>query len=160
MLRMNWDVRFSKDKRPYRKSVAVAGLLTPSGTKKEDSGLVFIELSGDGGWCGGGFYKLPITQLNAIRDRMVERQDDWRSTVEAVTERNGELMRGDALKRMPRGYEGHAEGDLADDLRLKNLIVRAELPKSAWLEGTANEGIARTTLACLPLIAFGNAALE
>lgn len=158
MFRMNRDVRFSKDKRPYKESVS--GLLTPSGTKKEDSGLVYVELDVDGGWCGGGFYKLPTKALNAIRDRMVERPDEWEAARRTIAERGGELMRTDALKRMPRGYEDHAESALADDLRLKSLIVRADLPKSAWLDGTAPERIARTALACAPLIAFGNAARE
>lgn len=158
MFRMNRDVRFSKDKRPYKESVS--GLLTPFGTKKEDGGLVYVELSVDGGWCGGGFYKLPTKALNAIRDRMVERRDEWETTRETIAERGGELMRTDALKRMPRGYEDHADGALADDLRLKSLIVRADLPKSAWLDGTAPERIARTALACARLIAFGNAARD
>lgn len=156
MFRMNRDVRFSKDKRPYKESVS--GLLTPSGTKKEDGGLVYVELGVDGGWCGGGFYKLPTKALNVIRDRMVERPDEWETTRRTIAKRGGEPMRTDALKRMPRGYEDHADSALAGDLRLKSLIVRADLPKSAWLDGTAPERIARTALACAPLIAFGNTA--
>ena len=44
MFRMNRDVRFSKDKSPYKTSVS--GMLTPSGTKAEIAGMVYVEMNG------------------------------------------------------------------------------------------------------------------
>ncbi|KIT17058.1 TIGR02453 family protein [Jannaschia aquimarina] len=156
MFRMNRDVRFSKDKRPYRESVA--GLLTPSGAKKETDGVVYVELSPDGGWAGGGYYKLPTKALNVLRDRIVAKSDDRADTKAEIEARGGALVRDDSLTSMPRGYADHADGPLADELKLKSLLVRGDLPKSAWLDGTAPERIAATALAVAPLIAFGRAA--
>ncbi len=156
MFRMNRDVRFSKDKRPYRESVA--GLLTPSGTKKEMEGVVYVELGSDGGWVGGGYYKLPTTELNVIRDRIVWSQDDWAATKAEIEKRGGALSREDSLKGMPRGYEEHDESDIADDLRLKSLLVRGDIPKSAWLDDTIGERVAEIALAIAPLIEFGQRA--
>lgn len=158
MFRMNRDVRFSKDKRPYRESIA--GLLTPSGTKAEAEGVVYVELGPDGGWAGGGFYKLPTSNLNVLRDRMIAKPNAWVSAKDEIAARGGTLMRDDALKTMPRGYAEHAEGPLADDLRLKSLLVRGDLTKAAWLDGTVAERVASIALACAPLIAFGRTAQD
>ena len=70
MFRMNRDVRFSDDKRPYKHSVS--GLMTPSGTKDEASGVIYAEISPKGGMLGGGFYKPSTERLNEIRDRIIE----------------------------------------------------------------------------------------
>ena len=60
MFRMHRDGRFSKDKTPYKSSVS--GVLTPSGTKAEMAGMVYVEMNASGGWVAGGFYKLPTAR--------------------------------------------------------------------------------------------------
>lgn len=47
MFRINRDVRFTEDKRPYSESVS--GLLASSGTKAESGRLLYLELNADGG---------------------------------------------------------------------------------------------------------------
>lgn len=153
MFRMNRDVRFSKDKRPYRESIAA--LLTPSGTKAEADGVVYAEFNNQGGWAGGGFYKLPTKQLNVIRDHIVAFPGFWLETVEAVRERGSDLFEEDRLKGMPRGYEQHADTQIAPWLKLKSYLVRSDLPKSAWLDGSIAERLADVVHACDPLIRFG-----
>lgn len=153
MFKMNRDVRFSKDKRPYRESVAA--LLTPSGTKAEAEGVVYAELNAQGGWAGGGFYKMPTKQLNVIRDHIVAFPDEWLETVETVRARGADLFEDDRLKGMPRGYEQHSEDKIAPWLKLKSLLVRSELPRSAWLDGSIAEKLEGVVLACDPLIRFG-----
>lgn len=153
MFRMNRDVRFSKDKRPYRESVAA--LLTPSGTKAEADGVVYVEINASGGWAGGGFYKLPTKQLNVIRDHIVAKPETWIQTVEMITELGGQLSDEDRLKGMPRGYEQHSGTEIARWLGLKSYLVRAELPKSAWVDGSIAERLENVVHACAPLIRFG-----
>lgn len=153
MFRMNRDVRFSKDKRPYRESVAA--LLTPSGTKGEAKGAVYAELNAQGGWAGGGFYKMPTKQLNVIRDHIVAFPDKWLATVETVRARGADLFEDDRLKGMPRGYEQHSDAEIAPWLQLKSLLVKSELPRSAWLDGSITEKLAGVVHACDPLIGFG-----
>ena len=153
MFRMNRDVRFSKDKRPYRESVAA--LLTPSGTKAEAEGVVYAELNAHGGWAGGGFYQMPTKQLNVLRDHIVMFPDAWLETVETIRARGADLVEDDRLKGMPRGYEQHSEEPIAQWLKFKSLLVRSELPQSAWLDGSIAEKLADVVHACDPLIRFG-----
>lgn len=156
MFRMNRDVRFSADKRPYRESVA--GLLTPSGTKAESDGVVYVELNLAGGWAGGGFYQLPTPELNVLRRHIVSHPDDWQRVKAETADRGAAWMTDERLKRMPRGFEDHASSDLAHDLRLKNLVVRSDLSIPAWLDGSIAGRVAAVALACMPLLAFGSAA--
>ncbi len=153
MMRMNRDVRFSANKRPYRESVA--GLLTPSGTKAEAEGFVYVELNLAGGWAGGGFYQLPTAELNVLRRHIVSHPDDWQRVKAETADHGVAWMTDGRLKRMPRGFEDHAASDLAEDLRLKNLVVHRDLSISAWLDGSIADRVAAVALACLPLIRFG-----
>jgi uncharacterized protein (TIGR02453 family) len=69
VFRMNRDVRFSDDKRPYKTNLS--GLLTPSGTKKELGGIVYLHLDAQGGFAAAGLYNLTPAQLGPIRDTMI-----------------------------------------------------------------------------------------
>ncbi|MEM1370834.1 MAG: DUF2461 domain-containing protein, partial [Pseudomonadota bacterium] len=48
MFRINRDVRFSNDKSPYKTNVSA--VLTPTGTKQHDGGLVYLHLDATGGF--------------------------------------------------------------------------------------------------------------
>lgn len=73
MFRMNRDVRFSKDKSPYKTSIAA--VLTPSGTKKESGGLLYVHMDRSGGFAGTGWYNLSPKALGPFRDAMVDDPD-------------------------------------------------------------------------------------
>lgn len=46
VFRMNRDMRFTEDKSPYRTSISA--VLTPSGTKEEDGGLLYVQMDRKG----------------------------------------------------------------------------------------------------------------
>jgi uncharacterized protein (TIGR02453 family) len=157
MFRMNRDVRFSKDKSPYKTSVS--GMLTPSGTKAEMAGMVYVEMNASGGWVGGGFYKLPTPQLNLIRQRIVDKTAAFQDVLDGLAEAGTGLEDMDRLTRMPKGfadYEGHPN---AEDIKLKSFIVRADVSKGAWLSGDVTGIVAQLAHNAGPLIRFGKAAL-
>lgn len=58
MFRIYRDVRFSKDKKPYKENIS--GMLTVSGNKDESDGLVYVHLDASGGFLASGFYRLDI----------------------------------------------------------------------------------------------------
>ena len=84
MFRMHRDVRFSKDKTPYKSSVS--GVLTPSGTKAEMAGMVYVEMNASGGWVAGGFYKLPTAQLSLIRQRIIDEPDAFQTVLDGLSD--------------------------------------------------------------------------
>lgn len=156
MFRMNRDVRFSKDKSPYNASVS--GVLTHGGTKKEDDGLTYLHLDVRGGFMASGLYNLPPKALAPIRDRIVERPDEFEAAIAGIETAGFSLSRDDALTGMPAGYAQYADASYAQYLKLKSLLVRVDIAKSAWTSGEVVEQAAAMTEAAAGLIAFGRAA--
>ncbi len=157
MFRMHRDVRFSKDKTPYKSSVS--GVLTPSGTKAEMAGMVYVEMNATGGWVAGGFYKLPTAQLGLIRQRIVDEPDAFQTVLDGLSEAVTGLADMDRLTRMPKGFSEYDDHPFAEDIKRKSFIIRADIPKNAWLEGEVTGIVADLARAAGPLIKFGKTAL-
>jgi len=154
MFRMNRDVRFSADKSPYK--TAVSGLLTPSGTKAEDAGLVYLHLGADGGFVAAGLHSPTPKRLGPVRDRILDALEEFDAVVQHLNDAHLDLDldTGGSLKTMPRGYAEHSQHRLAWALRLSALITQQRLPKSAWTNGDIVDRVERVTLAAGPLLAF------
>lgn len=152
MFRINRDVRFSNDKSPY--STHVSGLLTPSGTKAESGGLVYVQLASDGGMAAGGLYKPDAKRLQPLRETIVEDPEEVVGVVEALRGRGLELDREDTLRSMPRGFAEHADHPQADLLKLKQFVVILPLPKKAWLDGSVADRLVTFAGDLAPLLRF------
>jgi uncharacterized protein (TIGR02453 family) len=119
------DVRFSKDKSPYKTNIgAVVG------------GSGYVQLDARGLAAGAGMWEMATDQLERYR-QAVAADRSGRKLVDLVSEakRSGLDITGhDVLKTAPRGYpKDHPRIDL---LRYKGLIAWREWPAGAWL-GTA-----------------------
>ncbi|MEM6913908.1 MAG: DUF2461 domain-containing protein [Pseudomonadota bacterium] len=157
MFRMNRDVRFSKDKRPYKTSVS--GVLTRDGTKGASGPLLYVELSADGGFTGTGLHKLSPTELQPIRTRMVKEPQVFDGVKGALASADRSLETSDQLTAMPRGFEPYAEHRHADAIRLKSLLISEPLPKSAWLSGDVADRVEQLARDAMPLLRFCRDAL-
>lgn len=150
--RLNRDVRFTKDKSPY--NTHRAALLTPSGKKDEDAALLYLHLAADGGFAFCGWHAMEAGELEPMRRRVLERAEAFDEVLAALEGEGLALDRDDALKTMPRGFEGEAAHRHAEIVRLKTLGTRLDLPKVAWTSGDVIdrvEGLARGTM---PLLTF------
>lgn len=74
LFRMNRDVRFSKDKSPYRRSVSA--FMTPSGAKSEGDGLLYLTIDAAGGFAAVGWHDLSPAALRLLRISEVEQPDN------------------------------------------------------------------------------------
>jgi uncharacterized protein (TIGR02453 family) len=119
------DVRFSKDKSPYKTSIAAT--LDGGG---------YVQLSADGLGAGCGMYHLMPDQLDRFR-RAVADDRTGRAVVRLVDRLRPagiEVAAHDTLKTAPRGYpKDHPRIEL---LRHKGLVTWKQWPVAAWL-GTA-----------------------
>ncbi|NJO72363.1 MAG: DUF2461 domain-containing protein [Leptolyngbyaceae cyanobacterium RM1_406_9] len=158
MFRQNRDVRFSKDKSPY--STHVSGVLTPSGTKAEKDGLLYLQLDCSGGLIACGFYKLKAAELGTIRDKIIENPEAFSRVLHELKDAGLSLSDEDKLTSMPRGYEAHHQHDYVEFLKLKSFIVQTPLPKSAWLEGDIVNRIVDYAKGCASLLKFGRASTD
>ena len=152
MFRINRDVRFGPDKSPY--STHVAGLLTRAGTKNEDTVLVYVQIGVDGGLLAGGLHTPRAAQLAPVRQAMIDNPEAF-TRMKKDLERNGHhLDQVEILKTMPRGFAEHADHPLADDLRLKELLVSENVSRTACCTPDLVERVADFALGIAPLLTY------
>ena len=130
------DVRFSKDKRPYK--TAVAASFSWAGDGEASAGRSHTEnVHASGGYfhlqpgeiyVGGGVWHPEPSWLKGFRDRVANRTDEFRAIVEApefVKAFGSVSDDGESLKRVPAGYA--ADHPAADLLRKKNVTFGRRL---------------------------------
>ncbi len=158
MFRMHRDIRFSKDKRPYKEHVS--GLLTPTGTKHDDGGLLYAHLDAEGGFLAAGFYQLETRRLNLMRDAILADADRFSKIAKKLANHGYVFMDDGNLKRMPQGYSSYDKHPLADFLKRKNLVVHCKQSTKDWLEGRVLGNIVAFAKKTNDLLVFGTEALS
>ncbi len=152
MMRINRDVRFSKDKSPYNTNVSMRFLhddkSCPAGV-----GYYFRVTATEIG-LGAGVFTPPTPELNRIRAAMDANQSGWKKARDDAKQRAawGGLFTEDALKRPPKGYD--KEHPLVEDLKLKNVVLFADLPKKAVTAKDLVDQVAERFVAAKPLVRF------
>lgn len=160
MYRINRDVRFSKNKAPYKNNMA-ASLI--SGGKKSDNAGYYIHIQPGGeSFIGGGRYMVEPDQLKKIRQEIDYNWDEFNKIIhnKKFFTCYGELERseGMALSREPKGYEKN--NPAIEYLKLKSWVATTALT-DADLKGKDLVKKVTTALKTLqPLIIFLNRALS
>lgn len=152
MFRVNRDVRFSNDKSPY--STHVSGVLTPSGTKSEASPLIYLHMEAHGGFAVAGLYHPPTDRLDALRESILENSEEFSEILNSLAESGLVLDASEATKNMPRAFTSFAEHQLADVIKLKNMMVRIEFPMEDWISPDLASKLATFAQASSPLLQF------
>lgn len=131
------DVRFSKDKTPYKTNLGAT-------TRATDGSTYYFALSPDGMYLGGGYYRMAKDQIARYRAAVIDDESgaDLASLVAAAM-KGGFEVGGEQLRRVPPGFD--KEHPRADLLRHKGLYFGVQLTPAAWM-GTkkAAERIATT----------------
>ncbi|PYQ54496.1 MAG: TIGR02453 family protein [Acidobacteria bacterium] len=119
--RINRDMRFSRNRAPYKTYIAVG------------IGGRYIALSAEGVWAGAGLYKPEPAVLQRFRSA-VDDASRGRRIQQIVTELRGkgyEVASHETLSSAPRGYDAsHPRIDL---LRMKDLYAGRDFPPAPWL---------------------------
>ena len=162
LFRINRDVRFSKDKRPYKTNVAA--LMTRDGTK-QGKGVFYISLGGhhDGverrGMIGAGFYAPEPPDLAALRAAIATTPDRWLETEAALAAAGLACAHENALARLPKGFETYAGSPVAEALKLKGLHVWTEIPADRLYSPDLIDEAVEFARSTQPLLEFGWSAL-
>jgi uncharacterized protein (TIGR02453 family) len=152
MFRMNRDVRFSNDKSPYKTNISA--LLTPSGTKDEAAGLMYVQLGRAGLFLAAGLYRGDPQQLGPVRDAILAEAEAFDGVIRAVRDAGLAFSLQDSLTGMPRGYTEHADHPHAWALRLKTVVVQQDLSRKESLSADLPERLAAFALGAMPLMRF------
>ena len=157
------DVRFSKDKSPYKTHVAAS--FGWAGDRNEAPGRAHVEnVHASGGYfhlqpgeiyVGGGVWHPEPSWLKGFRDRVVGDHDTFRAIVEAPAFRAmfGSVGDdGESLKRVPSGYP--ADHPAADLLRKKNVTFGRRLADTDVMSPDLPSVIAETFATGTPLLRY------
>ena len=158
LFRMHRDVRFSKDKSPYKTNAGA--VLTRDGLKNSN-GLLYIQIGGEGGsFMAAGFYHADPDDLATLRRAIAEDAERWLALEDALGDARLALGAGDAMTRLPRGFEDHAGSPVASALRLRNFVVRRPIAAERLRDANLIDDIVDFAGAALPLLRFGWSALD
>jgi len=123
VFRIYKDVRFSKDKTPYKTHGGVQ-FRHALGKGAHAPGF-YVHLDPEEVFYGGGVWGPPAPQLLRIREAISAKGAAWNKASSSATfeKRFGE-MRGEALKRPPRGFD--ADDPMIEDIKRKSFFAMAE----------------------------------
>ena len=157
VFRINRDVRFSKDKRPYNRHVSA--ILSRDGTKS-CFGVLYVHVGLDERMFAGGFWALPKEELALFRRSVVEHPRRYRSMVDELGGNGLTLDTDDALKRLPRGWDDPGDADLAAALRLKGFTISEPWAQQAARDRTLLDRFVEFGERTRPLIEWGCGILD
>ena len=166
IFRIYRDVRFSKDKSPYKAHAAlwIYHRAPGRGVGKEiDGGAGFyLHVEPGGALVAGGLWMPPRPSLELVRAQFDRDLAGWERAVTGIafTRRFGKLLddeEGILLKRLPRGY---AEGHPAERwLRYKSFTVHRHYGDAAILSPSLVDHAMKDFAAMVPMCRWLNRAL-
>lgn len=157
IFRLHRDVRFGKDKRPYKTNAGA--VLTRTGTKASP-GLFYIHIDPEGCFAAAGFYRPEPPELAALRTAIRDRPEDFRGVLAELAAAGLQLGDGDPLTRLPKGFEGVSDSELGAAIRSRSLVVRRTIAAGALGTPELVSALLAFGREAEPLLRFGWKALE
>jgi uncharacterized protein (TIGR02453 family) len=159
MFRINRDVRFSKDKAPYKTNF---GASINRGGKKSIYAGYYFHCEPGGSFVGGGLWIPMPPETKKIRQEIDYCFDEFEKIVgnKKFKAIYGPLYRGDdvSLARVPQGFE--KDNPAAEYLKLKSWLAMQELKDSDLTSDTLVKKTVAAFEALQPLLMFLNRALD
>ncbi len=126
LFRINRDVRFSKDKSPYKTNFGAS--INRGGRKSSFAGYYFHLQPGEA-FAGGGIWMPPNDVLSNVRQEIDYNFKEFKKIISSAKFKSvyGDLYlnEGISLVRVPKGYD--AENPAAEFLKLKSFIGTCKL---------------------------------
>jgi uncharacterized protein (TIGR02453 family) len=157
IFRIHRDVRFSKDKSPYK--THAGAVMTRSGAKN-DQGLIYIHISPDGCFTAAGFHMPEPAELASLRQAIKTRPTAFKATLAALKKSGLELSTYDQLSRVPRGFEELKGSAFEELIKFKSFLVEEKLSDQTIRTPELVDTLVDFTRRAMPLLKFGWQALE
>lgn len=122
MFRIYRDTRFSKDKTPYKTHAACHFRHLAHGDAHAPG--FYMHLEPGRVMFGGGIWRPSSKHLGLIREFIADNPSAWDKLVNSAAVRGLGGVRGDQLKRPPRGYDPDARH--IEDLKRKSFFLMAD----------------------------------
>ncbi len=153
MLRIYRDVRFAKDKSPYK--TQIAAIFPRAGLGKTTGGCLYVGISPKGVEIAGGVYMPGPPELAALRHAIDDNPKPFKAAIE-----NKSLLKlmghcqGEKMFRVPKGYApDHSEAEL---LRRKQFFYFVMLEPNAAVQPGLDLVILKHFKALVPVVEYLN----
>jgi uncharacterized protein (TIGR02453 family) len=160
LFRINRDIRFSKDKTPYK--VNIGASFNKGGKKSIYAGYYFHLQPGGKSFAGGGLWMPAASELKKIRQEIDYCFPEFKKIINSpdFQKTYGELDRdkNQMLVNVPKGYE--KENPAAEFLKLKSFVALKPIPDNTLIQPGLSNEILQAFKALKPLVKFINRSFE
>ena len=151
MFRIYRDVRFAKDKRPYKEHASCH--FRHTGAKDVHAPGFYMHFAPDEVRFGGGMWMPEPDALSKIRHAIASGPKAWRKVIEDKGFKTTfKEIHGDALSRPPRGFD--PEQPYIDDVKRKSFFAMRESTAQAAQSARLLDEVEATFRAAKPLMKF------
>ena len=157
VFRINRDVRFSKNKDPYKTNM---GASFSKGGKKIQCAGYYFHLEPGASFIGGGFWMPMAPELNKIRQEIDYNVEAFNKIINKKKFKDifGSLSESEKLSRPPKGYD--AENPAIELLKLKSFIVMTAVDDTELTGKDFSKKVVDHFEAMMPLVDFLNKAID
>lgn len=159
IFRINRDVRFSKDKSPYKNNF---GASITSGGKKSPFAGYYVHIEPGASFVGGGLWQPMPDMLSKVRQEIDYNFSEFKSIIHSASfsKQYKELYRGEdiALTRVPKGYE--PSNPAAEFLKLKSFIAMRPISDEEIQSGELEKICVNAFKALKPFVEFINRSID
>ncbi len=157
VFRINRDVRFSKNKDPYKTNM---GASFSKGGKKIQCAGYYFHLEPGASFIGGGFWMPMVPELNKIRQEIDYNVEAFNKIINKKKFKDifGSLSESEKLSRPPKGYE--AENLAIELLKLKSFIVMTAVKDTEITSKELANKVVDHFETMMPLVDFLNKAID
>lgn len=157
--RINRDVRFSKDKSPYKNNM---GSYMARGGRKSIYAGYYIHCQPGKSFVGGGIWMPQPAELNKVRQEIDYNLDEFKQIVESKKFKSvyGGLSTDKeyTLTRVPKGFEN--DNPAASYLKFKSYVALSPITDAELTSKEATKKIIKAFETLQPLITFINRSLD
>lgn len=160
MFRINRDIRFSKDKTPYKTNFGAS--INRGGKKSVYAGYYLHCEAGEESFVGGGLWMPEAEDLKKVRQEIDYAFDEFKGilTTKKFVTTYRELYRGEdsVLSREPKGYE--KDNPAIEYIKFKSFIAMQPLTEADLTGKDLLKKIGASFEALQPLLVFINRSFE
>lgn len=156
LMRPYRDVRFGKDKRPFKTNVGIQ--FRHFLAKDVHAPGFYLHIEPDSCFVGVGIWRPDAPTLAGIRGAINERPDDWIKVSRKKPFAGKFEMRGESLINPPRGYS--KDHPLIEDLKRKDFIAITPLQDKRVITANLKPDVTRLFQSAVPYMRFLCEALE
>lgn len=151
VMRVYRDIRFSKDKSPFKTHVAAE--LRRS--FRDSDVMLYLHFSPEQSFVAAGVWQPERTLLHAWRDAIAREPQNFESIAAALEARKTPISREHSLSAMPRGFQNYSAESFSQWLKLTSFVASRNLEREACTGPGLVRAVVEFAVAVKPLLEFG-----